>query len=100
MNPLIFIRLARAIVENKGHTDPSSATPSDPGRVFHDGRITIFKRQHPPELAVFNGQERVLHLHGGNLLHWDEDKTVTDRLISLVRDDGVILDIIADEDIR
>lgn len=95
---LVFIRLARAIVANKGGVDHSSLMPGKPDRIFADGRITIMKREHPPELVVTNGPERVLHLHGANLLHWAEDKRVTEHLIALVRDDGVLLDIIADQE--
>jgi hypothetical protein len=98
VNHLIYIRLIKAVVDKCGQPNHSSTGLGPPGRIFRRGQVCIEHRLDPFELTAKYAGQLVLRLNGANLLHYDEDRRMTEELLTLVPEASIILDIIADQD--
>jgi hypothetical protein len=91
-----YIRVAEAILERHGQIDTAGSASTWRHRmVYKDLRVSIVARTAPKELVLKAGSNLVIHLYGGNLLHFDENKAIFSHLVTLLPGDGVLLDVIA-----
>lgn len=99
MNHNVYIRVAQAVSDRLGKFDSSEPVKMNHfKKVYKDRLVTVTERGNPRELVIKTGFEVVLHLHGANLLHFDENKTVFEHLVKLLPGDGALLEIIAATD--
>ena len=99
MSPLLYAELLHAVLEKHGTRMPLGS-PGQTVWSYADYRVKIHYRTNPSELMAWSmpGSHNVIHLQGHNLGNYDEDRSLTTHLLSLVPESGILLDVIADQD--